>query len=426
MKQTSFILGLFISIYSLGQSNIAIRGNVHNAKTGESLPFATVGIIGSPHGTISNTDGEFAFFIPESFKNDTLSVSYVGFQSYKVAIHSILEQNTISIKLKEHITMLDEVEVNGDQLTATQIMKKAVEKVVDNFSDDSFIMKGFFRDIRDQNGETVYLVEAAVDVKDPGYSAGGDRPKKFYLRGVRSSDSRINDLLSNSLLNAGNALTVNLEHNYWLNRLKHDIRTNEYEIEEIIIKNDRILYSIITKEVASKVTLADQYKDLTYELTHRYLVDSESYAIYKVEHIEEATDGKYVGIEPPYEGDTLFYSKKGWNQRIEFEEFDGKMFLKYHDVNYAFDIVDHKNEELFLDMNYQFTFIVTDILTDGSKPPEGIKMSKNKPLAHQKKNYDNEFWSDPSNAKLVPLTNNQIEGLQRERPLEEQFRTAKK
>ncbi|WP_462248514.1 carboxypeptidase-like regulatory domain-containing protein [Ekhidna sp.] len=426
MKYLVIILGVLATFSSLAQTNIAILGNIKSGKTNEALSFATIGILGSPHGTISNTDGEFAFFIPESYSADTLTVSYVGFENYKVAINSITDRNNVQIVLEEHIIMLEEVEVNGDQLTATQIMQKAIDKVVDNFSSNPYIIQGFFRDIRDQNGETVYLTEASVNIKDPGYSKTSSRPKKFFLKGVRASDSRINKLLSRSLLNAGNALNVNLEQNYWLNRLRHDIRTNDYEIDEIIYKNDRILYSIITEETSSKVGSDERYKDLTFSLTHRYLVDSESFAISKVEHIERATDGKYVGIEPPYEGDTLFYCKKGWNQIIEFEEFEGKMFLKYHDVNYAFDIVDQKNEEVYLDMSYQFTFITTDVITDETIAPEGFKMNKNKPLAHQAKAYDAGFWGDPSNAKLVPLTNTQIEDLQRIRPLEKQFRSAKK
>ena len=165
---------------------------------------------------------------------------------------------------------------------------------------------------------------------------------------------------------------------------------------------------------------------MKYNLVRRYLIHCETYAFHKLEHLEFPTEGKYVAIEHPYEGDTLFYSKKGWNQVVEYEDYQGKMYLKYYDVNYAFDIVDEKNDEIYLDISCQFTFTVTGIDNSESEKPMGKRMMKGKPLALQSKKYDGDFWDDPSNAKLVPLTKKQIEGLEKFQPLEEQFRSKKR
>ncbi|MEM7297969.1 MAG: carboxypeptidase-like regulatory domain-containing protein [Bacteroidota bacterium] len=424
MRIIGYILTLLISLQALAQSDLTITGTIIDEKSGEPLAFATVGIKGSPHGTISNPDGQFSFFIPSKYLQDTLTISHVGFESSKWRIEDAINKS-LNITLKESITILEEVLVNGDKLTAKQIMKRALEKLGDNYSENAFIASGFFRDIREQNQKTVYLVEAAVDIEDPGYKMAGSRPKKFFLKGVRASDSRVNGLLRRSLLNAGNSLTVNLERNFWLNRLRHELARSEFSITEILNKDDRILYSIETEKVTAISPLADHHSHMEFTLTHRYLVDAETYAIYKVEHIETPHESEYIGIEPPYEGDSLFYSKKGWNQVIEFEEYQGKMFLKYHDVVYAFDIVDEKNNLVHLDMKYQFVFTVTDIKTGKTAKPADEKMNKNKPLLIQAQSYDSEFWTNPANAKLVPLTRKQLNDLAEERPLEEQFRSKK-
>ena len=422
MKKQLFIglTVLFSFLFSSGQGKtVLVQGKILEESTGMPLPFATVGITGSSHGTISNLDGEFAFYVPSTYSKDTISISYVGFETFKKAISQIKEP--LAVSLKEKITILDEIEINAEQLTANQRMERALEKLTDNYSSNPFIIKGFFRDIRDQNGETVYLAEAAVDIQDYGYSKTKDRSKNFFLRGIRSSQSRVHSLLSGSLLNAGNSLNVNLEHNFWLNRLKYISEREEFNIESIQSKNDKLFYIIRIDQVVSMDGLAIKYKDMKFNLAHRYFVDTETFAIHKVEHIEKPIEGRYIGIERPYQGDTLFYSKKGWNQVIEFEEYNEKMYLKYHDVNYAFDIVDEKNKEIFLDMSYQFTFVVTDIETHKSAKPMGNKMNRNKPLMLQANNYDADFWADPSNAKLVPLTQKQINGLEKYQPLEEQF-----
>ena len=414
-----YSLSLFLSLTALSQKMLSVSGKVTNAETGDPLPFATVGVKGSSYGTISNSEGKFEFFIPSTYSHDTLSISYVGHETYKEVVGQI--KNPLNITLEESIIVLEEVEVNIAQLTGKQIIQKALDKIEDNFPTDPFTMKGFFRDIRKQNEETVYLVEASLDIYDLGVSV----PRKFYINAARASDSRINPLLSGSLLNSGNSLIVNLERNYWLNWLKYNINKSDFKIEDIILKDDEPYYSITTTEEVSKADLAVGHKDLKYNLTHKYLIHCETYAIHKVQHLESSIKGKYVGIEPPYEGDTLFYCKKGWNQTMVFGKYQGKMFLKYHDVSYAFDIVDKKNNIIYLDMIYQFDFIVTHIETTNAKKPTGGKMSRNRPLALQTKEYEPSFWEDPSNAKLVPLTQKQIHDLEKDRPLEEQFRARK-
>lgn len=424
MRIIGYILTFTLCVQALSQGDLNITGRIIDGKSGEPLAFATVGVKGSPHGTISNPEGQFSFYLPDTYVNDTLTISHVGFTSYKLKIEDAVKKS-LSIVLKESITILEEVEVNSDKMTAKQIMKKALDQLGENYMEDAFITSGFFRDIRKQNQKTVYLTEAAVDIQDPGYSMVATRPKKFFLKGVRASDSRVNSLLSGSLLNAGNSLTVNLERNFWLNRLRHELTRSEFSITDILNKDDRILYSIETEKVTAISPLADHHSSMEFRLTHRYLVDAETYAIYKVEHIETPIEGEYIGIEPPYDGDSLFYSKKGWNQVIEFEEYQGKMFLKYHDVIYAFDIVDEKNDLVYLDMEYQFVFTVTDIITHKAAKPEGKKMHKSKPLSIQAQSYDDEFWTDPANAKLVPLTQQQLSDLSQERSLDEQFRAKK-
>lgn len=420
MKKIHYLLTFVISLQLLfGQSHTSISGKVINHETGEPLPFATIGITGSSHGTISNNDGEFEFYIPSSHSKDTLSVSYVGFETFKVLIDDI--QDALNVPLKENIIVLEQVEVNGELLTANQIIERALERLKENYSTKPVIMRGMYRDIRQQNGETVSLTEAALDIQDPGIT----KPRKFFMRGVRASTSRINPLLKGSLLNSGNSLVVNLGHSYWLSSLRFRISKIELEIEDVIEQDGEPFYVITSTELVAKDGLAEKYKDLKYELVHRYLVHCETYAIHKIQHLESPIEGKYVAIEHPYEGDTLFYSKKGWNQTIELEEFQGKMHLKYHDVNYAFDIVDEKNDEVYLDMAYQFIFITTQVHTDTTQRPEGQKMNRKKPMALQWKGYDSEFWADPRNAKMVPLTKKQVQDLEKYQPLEDQFRSKK-
>ncbi|GEM_PF-1827954 len=422
MKTFLFIVIIFLGHWqAYSQSHISISGRVTNANSGEKIPFATVSLKNHPVGTITNMDGEFNIYIPKDYTKDTLIVSHLGFGSFKLPVNIAAGEDPLDVSLDEKAILLASIEVNEEELTATEIIRKALDKLKDNFNSKPFIMKGFFRDVREQNDKTVYLAEASVDIQDPGFLPSGDRKKRFFLKGVRASDTRINDLLSRSLLNSGNALNVVLEHNFWLNSLKHSFKKREFSIEDVVTKDGQFYYVIKGEELASKPSLAEQYKDMQYKLEHRYYVNTETYAIQKVEHRESPIEGMYVGIERPYEGDTLFYSKKGWNQTLEFEEYEGKMYLKYKDVSYTFDIVNQKQESVYLDMDYQFTFVVTDIETDKYAEPEGKKMNTKRSLMVQSARYDAEFWEELSNAKLSPLTEKQLKDLSAERDLNDQF-----
>ena len=67
-------LGSFVS----PAQQITISGKVIDGETKEALPFASIGILGKPIGTISNLQGEFDFHIPANLRNDILAVNMLG------------------------------------------------------------------------------------------------------------------------------------------------------------------------------------------------------------------------------------------------------------------------------------------------------------------------------------------------------------
>ncbi|MFT7034919.1 MAG: ferric enterobactin receptor [Cyclobacteriaceae bacterium] len=109
----------FLAVFSIlaschfahGQQTVS--GKVIEAKTGESLSYATVVVSGSSAGTDTNLDGFFTLFnVPSD--TSTLQVSYVGYavKSYKLS-SDILSKNLI-IELDPLSTNLEEVLITAD------------------------------------------------------------------------------------------------------------------------------------------------------------------------------------------------------------------------------------------------------------------------------------------------------------------------
>jgi len=427
--RSTFTLLLFLGAYTypficISQEDLKVSGRVIDQKTKMPLPFANVSIKDKSDGTVTNFDGEFDIFI-SSHVSDTLIISHVGYTSFLISIKDA-QNGALLIELNERTLELNEVQIQAERLVPRQIMESVLDKLKDNYASEPFISKGFFRDLRNQNNESAYLVEASFEVLNPGVQIGksyrNERRKNFYLNAVRASKNYINGLLT-PVLDRQNWLALSLAYDFWIRRLRSDLLDleKEYELQNVVYKNNTPLYVIVTVDTTAKSYLAEQHKHMRYEYTKRYYIDIETYAVHKIEKSERPIEGIYVGIEKPYPGDTLYYSKKGWNHTYEFEEFADKMYLRYYDLSYAFDIVNSKTSSVYLDMEYSNTLVITTIDTSKRRKIRGAKMNRNKSLALQVTKYNPTFWNKQSNTKLVPLTQKQIDGLEREMDLEEQF-----
>jgi hypothetical protein len=70
---------ILISIRSNAQTTYTIKGRITDATTGDAVPFANIGIKGSPSGTTTNFDGFYSLtFTPPA---DSVLVTYIGYTS---------------------------------------------------------------------------------------------------------------------------------------------------------------------------------------------------------------------------------------------------------------------------------------------------------------------------------------------------------
>ncbi|MEM7373685.1 MAG: TonB-dependent receptor [Bacteroidota bacterium] len=123
MRNTSFLLLLIFfwtSTKLLSQSpqqsvsdhRYVITGIVKDASSGESLPFASLQIPGSPYGTHANVDGWFTLYhtLPDTV---TIRVDYIGYSSALIYHHPSAESEELIIKLNPSGLVLDEVQVEA-------------------------------------------------------------------------------------------------------------------------------------------------------------------------------------------------------------------------------------------------------------------------------------------------------------------------
>lgn len=99
------LLGLFLSIgFALAQSEIT--GTVVSADDGEPVVGASVLVVGTQMGTVTDIDGKFQLTVPAG--KSQLRIQYVGLQTQTVAV-----KNGMRILMKSDAGALDEVIVTG-------------------------------------------------------------------------------------------------------------------------------------------------------------------------------------------------------------------------------------------------------------------------------------------------------------------------
>ncbi len=164
LKYLPFFLFFFITTSSLfSQSKSVFTGTVTNKETDEVLSFASISLKNHPIGVISNEDGEFDFYIPESKRNDTLLVSFIGFNSYEIPLQII--KNPIKIELQPADNVLDEVVLS--QLTPLDYIKRALDNLSENYPQDPYQTIAYYREKFIENNQIIKQEEAVFKTYYP-------------------------------------------------------------------------------------------------------------------------------------------------------------------------------------------------------------------------------------------------------------------
>ncbi len=90
----------------------SLTGKVVEAKTGETLPFATVVIGGTTVGTTTNLDGFFSLFDIDP-QNLQLDISYVGYKTKTIQVRTEDFDNLLTVELVPLSNQLEEVVVSA-------------------------------------------------------------------------------------------------------------------------------------------------------------------------------------------------------------------------------------------------------------------------------------------------------------------------
>lgn len=100
-------LCVLLLVYQGFAQSVRITGTVTSAEDGETVPGATVLVVGTGNGTITDVEGNFSL---NAASSDSIRVSYIG---YETVVLPVGNRTQINITLYPDIERLEEVIVVG-------------------------------------------------------------------------------------------------------------------------------------------------------------------------------------------------------------------------------------------------------------------------------------------------------------------------
>lgn len=85
-----------------------ITGKVFNKSTGEPLVYASIGVMETTHGTITNEQGDFSLDIKDIPINSNIRFSMIGFNSQTIPLNELRKEENV-IRLEDQTYKLSEI-----------------------------------------------------------------------------------------------------------------------------------------------------------------------------------------------------------------------------------------------------------------------------------------------------------------------------
>ncbi len=397
------LIGVFLPAVSAAQTR-TVSGKVIDYETGEPLAYATVAILDQPFGTITNLAGEFDFHIPIKYGQGQIVFSSLGYVNFSIPVQEAVLQGQLLVRLRPGEIMLDEVLVTED-LTAAELLKIALARIEVNYAMAPVLMDGFYRDTKKANDEYVGLIEAAVKIYDKDYRRPRD-PTKLRERVALVE------------------LRRTMDYDYGLEKY-----FNQYNmLEDLLLENfvkyrtfntTREFYNLLQRQQV--VGYNNQPINLVYLYAKGY-----SLKIYIDDHygIRKIIFGWGDGQDPIYS-----YHKPGnvenrvmrVDKEIEFQELNGKLYLKYIAARYQNHWYNRKTGVLELTTERDQALLINQLEVDDPEWIGNNKKMKRYGLQFQHKAYNKAFWASYNTIKAMPLDNKIQLDLEKLITLEEQF-----
>ena len=206
------------------------------------MPFATLAIKNKSKGTVTNNNGDFGMKITSDLFNDTLSVSYMGYEGREIPVRKAFGNN-LTISMKKEFISIPEIIIKNQN--PQEILYKTLKSIPKNYGDTPALMTGFYREGIMRKSELQTYSEAILKIYKSAYSGTlfGDQIKVYKSRKIENTNR--SDTLA-IRLKAGLSTCLELDgaKNDFDFLKKESMADYSYRITDIVTYDEESAYAI--------------------------------------------------------------------------------------------------------------------------------------------------------------------------------------
>ena len=302
-------------MFAQNEPFIIVKGMIQDQSSQAPLPYANISVHQTSIGTVSNQLGNFQLKIPATYAEDSLSISFIGYESILIPIQVAKEMDQFS--LPPFATTIETIVVKGE--TGLSILKKAIDRIPQNYAMTPFVSGGFYRVSSKKNEKYIHLSEAVFDLYNSPQKSSQQQFKLNKMRAIKDESASHGidlGLKGKTLLEFD--LVQDISSTEFLN--KKGLKRHTYKVKGTTFFQDSEAYIIEfdQKENDNKVG----YKG-------RILIDKENYAFLYFD----------IGLSP--KGITNFRYGDG-AQRMLMKLFDIHIFMEQNDYQITYKKIGSK------------------------------------------------------------------------------------
>jgi hypothetical protein len=182
---------------------LKVNGNISDMKSGKPLEYATVAVLDTYYGTISNEDGDFTLHLPDSLQRPVLVTSFIGYKNHYTPI-SIHSDEKVRIRMNRQLISIQEVIIRYQN--PESILLTALKSIPKNYLNVPSGMIAYYREKVNKDEKTMIFSEAVVEIAKASYTENVFNERSRILKGRQITDIEIQDTVVFKIRSGLNAM----------------------------------------------------------------------------------------------------------------------------------------------------------------------------------------------------------------------------
>lgn len=222
---------------------ITISGVVKDRVSRQVLPYVNISVIDQETATVTNSDGEFTLKIPQTDSPIEILIAQIGYHSSRIKVQGSETEKRV-IWMNPSSMVLKEVVIQGYEPRA--LVREAIEKVPQNYDQQSRLLTGFYRETAKKRRHFINLSEAIISIYKTNYKISDIAHDKVGVtKGRKLVSTKVSDTLAVKLVGGPSIAThLDVVKNPNIVLSIEDMDNYDYHMEEITTINGRLQYVV--------------------------------------------------------------------------------------------------------------------------------------------------------------------------------------